>query len=67
MNLTCNMATRELVPKAPIDFLSELDRVTQKIIFSIIEKQRNAVIGDRLSFYSDSLKEKKEVCFFINL
>ncbi|KAK6050097.1 chromatin associated protein KTI12, partial [Cooperia oncophora] len=45
--LTQNQST-QVVPIAPINFLHELDRVTQEVTNEIIQGQRNAVVGQHI-------------------
>ncbi|KAK5972249.1 Chromatin associated protein KTI12 [Trichostrongylus colubriformis] len=45
--LTQNQST-QVVPTAPINFLHEIDRVTQEVTSEIIQGQRNAVVGHHI-------------------
>nr|CDJ82454.1 Chromatin associated protein KTI12 domain containing protein [Haemonchus contortus] len=45
--LTQNQST-QVVPTAPINFLHELDRVTQEVTNEIIQAQRNVVVGQHV-------------------
>lgn len=62
-NLKSNITTLELIPKAPVDFLSELNRITQEIIFNLIEKQKNAIMGDYLVIFNDNTNKNKKIIF----
>lgn len=62
-----NVTTQELIPKAPVDFLSKLESLTQEIIFIYIEKQKNAIVGDNLVIFDAKQNNKVFlIVYFLN-
>jgi len=51
--LKANISTQSLTPRAGSSFLLELDTITQKILSSLMDRQRTAIPGDKLMVLSE--------------
>lgn len=51
--LKANISTQSLTPRAGSSFLQELDTITQKVLSSLLDRQRTAIPGDKLMVLSE--------------